>query len=311
MARHAFTVGPRPTRIGIRGEGKAMRGVTALGILALAALVAACSEIESLTESRQEEAAQIALSAASPVVTPNGATTIDVRLTRAGGEPLRQEAEVEMTASLGEVEPRSFRTHDGGTAAISFRAGGTPGTARIQATSGNARGELTLTVQAPAPSPPPSTPPPPAPPPPAPPPPGPPPAGAEPINLAQVTWLHTNVSGWAVTSQITSASIGDPPICIRHTKAGQWPVRDGLEGNPWIFVNLDGRWYAATYEWLRSGQICKGIHRDNIGAHIERPPLDSWRPRSGETVGLMVSAHARSGSPTVRERSNIVLVRWP
>jgi hypothetical protein len=126
-----------------------------------------------------------------------------------------------------------------------------------------------------------------------------------------VTWLHTNVARWAVTSQITRARIDDPPICIDHTKAGRWPVKDGSEGNPWIFVNLDGRWYAATYEWLRPGQTCKGIHRDNIGAHIKRPPLDSWRPRSGETVGLMVSARARVNADTVRERSNVVMVRWP
>jgi hypothetical protein len=282
-----------------------MRDLRSLGILALATLLGACSEIESLTESRSEGegAGQIEMSAASATVPPNGATTIHLRITRQGGEPLRDEVEVEVTASLGQVEPRSFRTHDGGTAAITYRAGGTPGPARIQATSGSARGELALTVQTPAPQPPPPTPPPPTTPP------G--PAGQEPIDLAQVTWLHTNVSGWAVTSRITGGRIGDPPICIDHTKAGRWPVADGLEGNPWIFVNLDGRWYAATYEWLRPGQICKGIHRDNIGEHIGRPPLNSWRPRSGETVGLMVSTHARSGAGAVRERSNVVLVQWP
>jgi hypothetical protein len=279
-----------------------MRCLRSFGVFPLATLLAACSEIESLTESRKEDdARRIEMSAASTTVPPNGATTIRLRVTRDSGDPLRDEVEVEMTASLGQVEPRSFRTHDGGTAAISYRSGGTPGAARIQATSGSARGELTLTVQAPTAEPPPS----------APTPPGPPPATPEPIDLAQVTWLHTNVSGWAVTSRISSASIEDPPICIRHTKAGQWPVKDGLEGNPWIFVNVDGRWYAATYEWLRPDQTCKGIHRDNIGDHIGRPPLSSWRPRSGETVGLMVSARARTGSDTVRERSNIVMVQWP
>ncbi|HEY8550040.1 MAG TPA: Ig-like domain-containing protein [Vicinamibacterales bacterium] len=141
--------------------------------------------------------------------------------------------------------------------------------------------------------------------------PPPPSAGNEPIDLSQVVWLHTNVSNWRVTSQITAVSIGDPPICISHTKAGRWPVRDGVEGNPWIFVNRNGTWYAATYEWLRPGQTCKNISASNIGGHIKKPPLENWRPRSGETVGLMVSALARSGQQTVAERSNIVLVRWP
>jgi hypothetical protein len=126
-----------------------------------------------------------------------------------------------------------------------------------------------------------------------------------------VKWLHTNVSGWAETSRITNVSVGNPPICIEHTKAGQWPVKDGLEGNPWVFVNQGGQWYAATYEWLAPGQTCKGIHADNIGSHIGIPPLSSWRPRSGELVGFMVSARARSGGDTVHERSNIVMFNWP
>ena len=131
------------------------------------------------------------------------------------------------------------------------------------------------------------------------------------IDLNTVKWLHTNVSGWAETSRITNVSIGNPPICIEHTKAGRWPAKNGLEGNPWIFVNLNGRWHAATYEWLASGQTCKGIHAGNIGPHIGVPPLASWRPRSGELVGLMVSARARAGGDTVAERSNVVMVRWP
>jgi hypothetical protein len=131
------------------------------------------------------------------------------------------------------------------------------------------------------------------------------------FDLRGVTWLDHDVSGWPETSRVTSASIQDPPICIYHTKAGQWPVKDGAEGNPWIFVNMDGRWYGATFEWLGSGQQCKYVTRDDIGAHIGRSPLTGWRPRSGEVVGLMVSGFARSSVETIHERSNVVMVRWP
>jgi hypothetical protein len=126
-----------------------------------------------------------------------------------------------------------------------------------------------------------------------------------------VIWLDPNVSAWPETSRVTEATIDDRLVCIRHTMAGRWPVKDGAEGNPWIFVNLDGQWYAATYEWLAPGQVCKGITRDNIGSHIGRAPLSSWRPRPGEVVGLMVSARARFRADTVAERSNIVMVVWP
>ena len=152
-------------------------------------------------------------------------------------------------------------------------------------------------------------------------------SGADEIDVSDVTWLHTNVGGWSATSRITDVRIRDVPaggICIFHTKAGVWPgtrTQGGpnLAGNPWVFGNVRGRWYAATYEWLRPGQTCKltvsGSHgrpSRELGPHIKRPPLDNWVPRSGEMVGFMVSTPARSGPEgPIRERSNIVLVRWP
>ena len=139
---------------------------------------------------------------------------------------------------------------------------------------------------------------------------------ADQIDLSTVNWLHTNVSDWAQTSTITRVNIGSPPIGIEHTKAGQWPAITAggtvVEGNPWIFANIDGEWHAATYEWLRPGQTEKEISAETIGAHTKQPPLDGWEPKSGDIVGLMVSTPARFGPEgPVHERSNVVLVTWP
>ena len=139
---------------------------------------------------------------------------------------------------------------------------------------------------------------------------------ADQIDLSTVNWLNTNVSDWAQTSTITRVNIGSPPIGIEHTKAGQWPsITAGgtvVEGNPWILANIDGEWYAATYEWLRPGQTEKQISAENIGANTKKPPLDGWQPKSGDTVGLMVSTPARFGPEgPINERSNVVLVTWP
>ena len=139
---------------------------------------------------------------------------------------------------------------------------------------------------------------------------------ADQIDLSTVNWLDTNISGWAQTSTITAVSIGSPPINIEHTKAGQWPaITSGgtiVEGNPWIFAKVDGQWQAATYEWLRPGQTEKQISAENIGEYTKKAPLDGWQPKSGETVGLMVSTPARGGPDgPVNERSNVILVTWP
>ena len=141
---------------------------------------------------------------------------------------------------------------------------------------------------------------------------------ADEIDLSEVTFLHTNVSSWAQTSTITSVTVGAPPICIRHTKAGKWPtIYTGggvaVEGNPWVFAKIGGKWYAATWEWVRPGQTCKERGAGDFRTHVNgAAPLTSWTPKSGERVGFMMSTPARLGAQgPKRERSNVVVVTWP
>ena len=151
-------------------------------------------------------------------------------------------------------------------------------------------------------------------------------SGADEIDVSEVTWLHTNVSRWRAASRITSVRIRDVPaggICIEHTRSRSWPgvsiAGTSLAGNPWVFANIGGRWYAGTYEWNRPGQTCKltvaGKHKrpsEELGPHVKRAPMTRWVPKSGEKVGFMVSTPARFGPDgPVRERSNIVVVTWP
>ena len=142
---------------------------------------------------------------------------------------------------------------------------------------------------------------------------------ADEIDLSQVVWLHTNISSWPQTSTITSTTIGAPPICINHTKVGQWPTGDFsgsgaiVDSNVWVFANIGGTWYAATWEWLRAGTTCKNLGASDFRTHVNGvPPLNSWTPKSGEKIGLMVSTPARLGPDgPVNERTNVVIRTWP
>lgn len=265
----------------------ARSGAAALVLTSAFALLAGCSDIASLVDPSRDDVKTLALTAASTTVAVSDSTTVTVQAKKEDGSPAKDGTEIEVTTTRGQLEPTKVKTK-AGSASLTFRAGPEAGAALLQATSGSARAELGITVT--------SAPPPPPPPPPT---------------TPAVIWLDYDVSGWAETSTITSVTIDGSSICIEHTKAGQWPVAHGVEGNPWVFANVGGQWYAATYEWLRPGQICKGITADNIGAHIGRSPLTSWRPQSGELVGFMVSALVRAGPETVPERSNLVMVRWP
>ena len=131
-----------------------------------------------------------------------------------------------------------------------------------------------------------------------------------------ITWLHTDVTEWPVTASM-SASVGGGMIRFPYDKANVWPgvMIDGgaVNANPWVIVKFEGRWYAATFEWLRPGQVSKpmGVLDGSRGDHIKVPPLNRWRPRSGERFGIMVSGLARSSQRNVLERSNVSMVTWP
>ena len=140
-----------------------------------------------------------------------------------------------------------------------------------------------------------------------------------PAELADVTWLHANVRDWPATAQMT-ASIGGGLIRFPYDKANVWPVatsgvEKGTNANVWAIPQINGRWYAATWEWLRQGQTSKPMwvldKSTGKGDHFKVSPLNNWRPRSGERFYLMVSGHARASGRNVQERSNPIPVVWP
>ena len=137
----------------------------------------------------------------------------------------------------------------------------------------------------------------------------------DPIDLSQVVWLHTDVSKWPITAELKSIKIKSETIEVNYDKACDWPglvISGGVEvnANPWVFVNLDGTWYGATWEWLKTCQTVKNLYAVD-GSHIKVPPLDTWHPVSGETYYFMVSGLARQNQRNVLERSNLLKVVWP
>ena len=147
-------------------------------------------------------------------------------------------------------------------------------------------------------------------------------SGELPEVLSGVTWLHTDVSGWPVTTTL-SVSFQGGTICLDYDKKDVWPSvaipRSSGDGdvdvvaNPWVFLEYGGQWYGATWEWLAVGSTCKNLS-SVAGDHIKQFHVipEDWRPASGERLFFMVSALARfSDISNVQERSQFVEIVWP
>jgi hypothetical protein len=141
--------------------------------------------------------------------------------------------------------------------------------------------------------------------------PKPPEDGEFPVGLK---WLHPDVSGWQVTSRLKSVQVTGNRITLNYDRAKVWPAREEagatVNANPWIIAEIDGKWYAGTWEWMRYGQTTK--NRVARGDHVKRPPMSgSWEPKSGDRVGFMVSGLIRGRTRNVSERTNLVWITWP
>lgn len=145
------------------------------------------------------------------------------------------------------------------------------------------------------------------------------------LRSATIVIGPSNIADWELTGEITNAYF-DPQaeqLCIFHTRLGVWPptlfASDGtlVEGNQWVFANIDGGWIGGAADWYKPGQACKGLNAETIGrdAFYQTPnsPVYSWQPVSGEVFAVMSTTPSRAW-PTFKtydERTNVALIQWP
>ena len=145
-------------------------------------------------------------------------------------------------------------------------------------------------------------------------------SGTSEFDLSKVTWLHTDVSSWPVTSTL-SISIKNGTMCLNFSGTSTWPTAKILHtngtryiqvnANPWVFVSQAGKWYGGTWEWMKPNGNCKPIRKIE-GGHIKQAPLKNWEPRSGDKLYFMVSSIARGANlNNYKARTNVVEVTWP
>lgn len=135
------------------------------------------------------------------------------------------------------------------------------------------------------------------------------------FDINNVVWLHTNLSGWEVTSELTDVSITGGAIRMTFDAGTRWRSFLGgtayFNATPLVVVKINGTYYAGTWQWFRSGSNSH-LKTTNYIWEANKAPINRWRPGSGETVGFLVSTPSRLGVPTRQmERTNILWIEWP
>ena len=146
-----------------------------------------------------------------------------------------------------------------------------------------------------------------------------PPAAPGAFDLSKAKLLHADVRNWEETP--LRVTISGNQICMYFDRTG-WATHKirhtsgtkdiYVDANPWIFANFNGQWVGGTFEWMTPTTTCRTVSKVD-GAHVKRCPMcGSWKPKSGETVYIMVSATARFAQHiNTKKRTSVEKVVWP
>ena len=131
---------------------------------------------------------------------------------------------------------------------------------------------------------------------------------ADEINSADITWLGVDVGRWPVTHSL-KVSYTATEIIYDQGATAAWPAKNNISGNVWIIAKINGKWYAATHEFMRPNTRARGKNTLNMD-HIERREFEGWSPKQGEQVGHVVTGICRGDLRNVQERTQIVVNTW-
>lgn len=144
--------------------------------------------------------------------------------------------------------------------------------------------------------------------------------GDDEIDLSKVVWLHASPEDFKITASLSNVRVSTgtngSTVVSWEWNHPDWPavLNNEVVGNMWVFANIKGTWYAATWEWLRTdtSQVAtEAKSGEPPFIQAKASPISEWYPSNGEDVGWMVSTPCRGGyAGTLKERSPIVITTW-
>ena len=117
---------------------------------------------------------------------------------------------------------------------------------------------------------------------------------------AKIDVSPEEVKTWPIVAGLVATVEGNR-ILLDTPALDKWPDEDGTNGNLWCFLLRSCLWHGCPCESTR-----RGLHiRDH-----DCMSAFGYRPTPGEEIGVMVSGKCRHNKIGIRERTNIVKMRW-
>ena len=143
----------------------------------------------------------------------------------------------------------------------------------------------------------------------------PPPPPTELPAVEDVHFLEQSVvKSWPVKIDLRSVKIEDSSLRFDYTARVVLPVkkpyRAEVNANMWAVFRYEGKWCAATFEWVRPNQKVKA--KSGVGWKNMKPARvkTGWGPKPGEDIGFFISGMARNNQRNKDVRSEIRWLKW-
>ena len=134
------------------------------------------------------------------------------------------------------------------------------------------------------------------------------PALSDEIDLSTVVWHEADIRAWPIKADLKACYRGSQLMLETGLLKGVEAEDHGMTGNPWVIALCkDGRWHAATWEWIdysrQSRDAYKLLDRRPIGGHINQRAFDGVVSAPGTVVYVAVSGCGRSAKRTIEART--------
>lgn len=135
-------------------------------------------------------------------------------------------------------------------------------------------------------------------------------AGDE-IDLSTVVWHEADIRQWPITASLDAYFSGSQ-LMLRTTLLKNVHGDGDTSGNPWVIALCkDGKWHAATWEWISYSRQSRDAWKLLDSNHINVSAFDGVDKSPGTVVYVAVSGWARTAKRSANIRTPFVEVVLP